>query len=235
LGRCDDIADHNTAREFRESLLQFLFVVIAGRLFNLTSDLSNAALDVRALARTFDDRGVFFVDRNAFGFTEVFQLDVLKLDPEIFGNAFAAGQHRDVFQHRLATIAEARGFDRADLQRPAQFVHDQRGERFAFHVFRDDEQWTSSFRDFLEQRKHVLQARYFLLVNQDVRIFEDGFHLLRVGDEVGRQITFVELHALDDFQRGLDRFRFLDRDRAVLADLVHGVGDDLADRLVPVG
>jgi len=30
-------------------------------------------------------------------------------------------------------------------------------------------------------------------------------------------------------------FRFLDRDRAVLANLVHRIGDDLADRLVPVG
>ena len=93
----------------------------------------------------------------------------------------------------------------------------------------------AGFRDFLEQRKQVLQARDFLLVNEDVSVFENGFHRLRVGHEVGRQITFVELHALDHFERGLDRFGFLDGDGAVLADLVHGVGDDLADRLVPVG
>ena len=30
-----------------------------------------------------------------------------------------AGEHRDVFEHRLATIAESRGFDRGDLQRAA--------------------------------------------------------------------------------------------------------------------
>ena len=147
----------------------------------------------------------------------------------------AAGQHRDVFQHRLATIAEARRFHRADLQRAAQFVHDQGRERFAFHVLGDDEERRAGFRDFLEQRKHVLQARDFFLVNEDVGVLENGFHRFRVRHEVGRQITFVELHALDDFERGLDRFRFLDRDRAVLADLVHRVGDDLADRLVPVG
>ena len=36
-------------------------------------------------------------------------------------------------------------------------------------------------------------------------------------------------------RRGFDRLGFFDGDRAVLADLVHRVGDDLADRRVPVG
>src|SRR5207244_8796644 len=124
----------------------------AGRLFNLTTDLGDARLDIGTLAGTFDNRGVFLVDGDTLGFAEIFNLDVLELDPEIFADQFSAGQHRDVFHHRLATIAEARSFDRADLQRPAQFVHDQSRERFAFHVFRDDEQWTSGFRNFLKQR-----------------------------------------------------------------------------------
>src|SRR5205807_5054390 len=59
LGRCADINNGNTAREFREALLQFLFVVIAGRLFNLTTDLGDARLDVGVLATTFDNGGVF--------------------------------------------------------------------------------------------------------------------------------------------------------------------------------
>src|SRR5439155_16605355 len=115
LGRCADIDDGNTAREFRKSLLQFLAIVIAGRLFNLTTDLSDPALDVGVLARTFDNRGVFLVDGHALGLAQVFELDVLELDPEVFADHFAAGQHRDVFQHRLATIAEARSFYRAEL------------------------------------------------------------------------------------------------------------------------
>ena len=36
-------------------------------------------------------------------------------------------------------------------------------------------------------------------------------------------------------RRGLERLGLFDRDHAVLADLGHGVGDDLADRLVAVG
>ena len=45
----------------------------------------------------------------------------------------------------------------------------------------------------------------------------------------------VEAHALDDVEDGLHRPRFLDGDDAVLADLLHGLGDDLADGLVVVG
>jgi hypothetical protein len=57
----------------------------------------------------------------------------------------------------------------------------------------------------------------------------------RVGDEVRRQVAAVELHALDDVELGLQALRVLDRDHALLADLLHRVGDDVADRLVAVG
>ena len=58
---------------------------------------------------------------------------------------------------------------------------------------------------------------------------------LGVGHEVGRDVALVELHAFDDVEGGFDRLGFFDRDGAVLADLVHRVGDDVADGRVPVG
>src|SRR5262249_31940995 len=138
LGRSADVDDCNAAGEFRQALLQFLAIVIAGRLFNLTTDLGNAALDIGVLASAFDNGGVFLVDSNALGLAHIFNLDVLKFDTEVFADQSAAGEHRDVFQHRLPTIAEARSFDRANLQRAAQFVHDQGRKRFAFHVLSND-------------------------------------------------------------------------------------------------
>ena len=59
--------------------------------------------------------------------------------------------------------------------------------------------------------------------------------LLGVVDEVGRQVAAVELHAFDDVEFGVQRLAVFDGDDAFLADLVHRVGDDLADRLVAVG
>src|SRR5207249_693529 len=127
LGRSADVDDRHTAREFGETLLEFFAIVIAGRFFNLTPDLGDATLDIDLLAFAFDNGGVLLVDRGALGPAEVFELHVLELDAEIFRDATTTGQHRNVFQHRLATIAEAGRLDRADLQCAAQFVHDQSG------------------------------------------------------------------------------------------------------------
>ncbi len=43
------------------------------------------------------------------------------------------------------------------------------------------------------------------------------------------------MHALDYFKRRLHHFGLLDGDHAVLADLLHGFGNDAANLLVGVG
>ena len=45
--------------------------------------------------------------------------------------------------------------------------------------------------------------RDLLLVDQDQRLFDDDFHALRIGDEVGREVAAIELHALDDVERSV--------------------------------
>ena len=52
---------------------------------------------------------------------------------------------------------------------------------------------------------------------------------LLVVDEIRRQVTAIELHAFDDIQLVLQSRSFLNRDDAFLADLLHRLGDDLAD------
>src|SRR3546814_13780767 len=59
--------------------------------------------------------------------------------------------------------------------------------------------------------------------------------LVGVVDEVGRQVAAVELHAFDDVQFVFQRFAVFNGNNAFLADLVHGVGDDFANRCVAVG
>src|SRR5262249_21069011 len=68
-----------------------------------------------------------------------------------------------------------------------------------------------------------------LLVDQDVRVFELSDHFLRVRHEIGREIAAVELHAFDNVEFGLEALRLLDRDDALIADLLHGLGNHLAD------
>ena len=87
----------------------------------------------------------------------------------------------------------------------------------------------------LEDRHQVAGGADLLLVDEDVGVFEDGLHRVGVGDEVGREVALVELHAFDELDGGVEALAFFDGDDAVLADLVHGVGDHLADLLVLVG
>jgi len=70
-------------------------------------------------------------------------------------------------------------------------------------------------------------AEIFLSVIR-MRGVQNRLHPIGVGDEVGRDIAAVELHPLvySFSSRGTALPR---RDHAVLADLVHDLGDDVAD------
>ena len=235
LGRRTDLDDRDAAHQLGQPLLQLLAVVVGGRVLDLRANLLHAALDGRRRAAALDDRGVVLVDGDLLGLAEIVELDALELDAEVLGDRPAAGEDRDVLEHRLAAIAEAGRLDRRGLQRAAQLVDDQRGERLALDVLRDDQQRPTEARHLLEHRQQVLHRRDLLLVNQDDRVLEHDFHALGVGHEVGREIPAVELHTFDDVERGLERLGLFDRDDAVLADLVHRFSDDLADRRVAVG
>ena len=154
--------------------------------------------------------------------------------PSSSADELAAGEDGDVFQHRLAAIAEAGRLHGGDFQSAAQLVDDQRGERLAFEVLGDDEERLARLHHGFEHRQHGLQLRQLLLVEQYVGVLELGHHLLGIGDEVGREIAAVELHALDDLDFGVERLGLLDGDDALVADLLHRVGDHLADRRIAV-
>src|SRR2546427_7187465 len=229
-----DLDDGDAADQLRQPLLQLLAVVVRRGVLDLGAELFHAPLDGGRRARPFDDRRIVLIDRDLLRLAEVFQLDVLELEAKIVGDGLAAGERGDVLEHGLAAIAEAGRLDGRRVQRAAQLVDDERRQRFALDVLRDDEQRLAEARDLLEHGEQVLHGADFLLVNQDDRVLEHDFHPLRVGHEVGRQVAAVELHALDDVERRLHALGLFDRDHAVLADLVHRIGDDLPDRLVVV-
>src|SRR3546814_20281235 len=103
-------------------LLELLAIVIAGGVFDLGTDRFGTALDRVGITGAIDERGVVLVDRDALGGAEHAERDVFELDPEILGDDFALAQDRDVLEHRLAAIAEARRLDRGDLQPATQLV-----------------------------------------------------------------------------------------------------------------
>ena len=196
---------------------------------DLAANLLDAPVDLLAIAGAADDRGVILVDNDALGATELLDGHMLEFDAEILGDDLSARQHRNVLKHRFATIAEPGRFDRAALERAANLIDDQRGEGLALDILSHDQQRACRFRDLLQQRNQILEDADLAVRDEDQRILQHGLHLLRVGDEVRRDKAAVELHAFDDIERGLGGLGFLDRDHALAADLVHGVGHEFAD------
>src|SRR5262249_41397249 len=109
LGRAADADPRDAARELGEPLLQLLAVIVGGRLLDLLLDLADARFDVLLLAGAVDDRGLLFLDDDLLGAAEHLQRHVLELDAEVFRDELAAGEDRDVLEHGLAAVAEARG------------------------------------------------------------------------------------------------------------------------------
>src|SRR5580700_45321 len=235
LGGAADAVHRNAARELGKTFLQLLAVVVGGGLLDLRLDLRDAVLDVFLLAAAVDDRGVLLVDHHLLGLAEHRQRDVLELDAKVFADRLAAGQDGDVLQHGLAAIAEAGRLYGCDFQAAAQLVDHKRGQRLALDVFGDDEERLAGLHHGLEQREQLVERGQLLLVDEDVGVLHLNAHLVGVGDEVGRDIAAVELHALDDVELGLEALGLFHRDDAFVADLFHGLGQIVADLLVAIG
>ena len=235
LGGCADIDHGHAADQLGQPLLQLLAIVVRGGILDLGADLLDPAGQFLLVAGAIDDGGVVLVDDHALGGAQVIDRDVLQLDAEILGDHLAAGEDGDILEHGLAAVTETRGLDRGHVQGAAQLVDHQGGQGLAVHVLGDDDERLAHLGHGLEHRQQILHARDLLLVDEDERLVHAHFHPLRVSDKVGREIAAVELHTLDHVQAGLHGLGFLDRDHAFLADLVHGLGDDVADGLVVVG
>src|SRR5690606_21867518 len=88
--------------------------------------------------------------------------------------------------------------------------------------------------DLLQHRHQVVDRRDLLVGDQDVGIIQHRFLAIGVGDEVRRDVALVELHAFGELEFQAEGLAVLDGDHAVLADLLHRLGDHLADGLVVV-
>ena len=87
-----------------------------------------------------DDRRVVLGDDDAAGAAELRDLRVLELEAHLLGDDLAAGEDRDVLEHALAAVAEARGLHGDAGEGAAQLVDDERGQGLALDVLGDDQQ-----------------------------------------------------------------------------------------------
>ena len=235
LGGSTNVNYCNTTCQLGKAFLKLFAVVIGSGFFDLTTNLLNATLDLGSLSGTLDHNGVLLVDGDALSLPKIGELNVLELDAQVLGNATTSGKDSYVAKHFLATIAETGSLYCTCVQGSTQLVDHQGCQSFTLDVLSDDQERLAFLGNKLKERKKVVESSDLLFVDQDVAILKGRFHGFVVGAEVGAKVTLVELHAFNDFQGSLDGFRFLYGDGAVLADLIHCIGDDVTDFLVPVG
>ena len=235
FGRRTDTDHGNTACQLGNALLQLFFVVVAGRVVDLFAHRRNTRLDGFLVTGAVDDRGVFLAHFDLLRTTQILQGHVLEFQAEFFRDHSTAGQDRDVFQHGFATIAETWRLDGGGFQDAAQVVHDQGGQCLTIDIFGDDQQRTTGLGDLFEYRQQVTNVGNLLVVQHDEWIFQQRDLLVRVVDEIGRQVAAIELHAFDDFQFHFQALAVFDSDDAFLANLFHGFSDLLANIGIRVG
>ena len=131
LGGGADMDHRHPAGEPGDPLLQLLAVPVAVTFLRLAAQLGDAPVDGLLVSAAFDDGRGFLVDRDAPGPAQLLDAGVLQPQPDLLGDHLPTGEDGDVFQHRLAAVAEPRRLHGDRGERAAQFVDHQRRQRLA--------------------------------------------------------------------------------------------------------
>ena len=86
-----------------------------------------------------------------------------------------------------------------------------------------------------QDRNQIFNVGDLLFEHQYVGVFKNAFHRIRVGHEIGREVTAIELHTFNPFDFGFEAFAFVDSDNAIFTNFFHGSGQLVADFSVVVG
>ena len=96
-------------------------------------------------------------------------------------------------------------------------------------------QRSTRLHDLFEDGQHVTHGRDLARDEQDVGVLQNGLLALGVGREIGGDVALVKAHAFDEVHVHAEGLALFNGNDAVLADLVDGVGDHLADLVVGRG
>ena len=98
LGGSTDVDNSHTTGQLGQAFLQLLSIVIGSCLLDLAANLIHSSLDLGGLARAFNNSRILLINNNALPSSKIAQLDGLKFDAEILGDAAASGQDGDILE-----------------------------------------------------------------------------------------------------------------------------------------
>ena len=236
FGGTANLDDSDTARELGKTLLELLLLILGGAgVSHDTADLLAALGDGVLAALAVQENGVLLGDGDGAGGTEHIGSGLLKLDVKVIAENGTVGQDSEIAKDGLAVVTEARSLDGSDLELATELVENADSKSLTVNVLSNDDKGTALLLGSLESGDDVLDSGNLLLGEEDQRVLELDLGALGVGDEVRGDVTAVELHSFGDLKLVLDGLALLDGDDTLLADLLHGVGEELANVCVAVG
>lgn len=236
LARATNLDNGNTATELGQSLLELSPVVVrSGRVVDQSSDLLASRLDEVLVTLAVEDDSVLLGNGNGAGGTEHVGGGLLKLDVELVSEDGTAGEDGNITEDRLSVVTKAGGLDSGDGELTSELVEDDGSESLTVNVLGDDQQRSTGLGGDLKRRKDVLKSRDLLLGEEDEGLLELDTLVLGVGDEVRGDEASVESHTLGNLNLVVNGSTFLDGDDTLLADLLHGLGNDGTDVGITVG
>ncbi|GKT57007.1 unnamed protein product [Colletotrichum tofieldiae] len=236
LGGATDLDDGDTTRELGKTLLELLLLVIrGGGVAHDTTDLLAALGDGVLGTFAVQKDSVLLGDGDGAGGAEHVRGGLLELDVKLVTEDGTVGEDSQVTEDGLAVVTEAGGLDGGNLELATELVENADGESLTLDVLGNDDQRASHLGRSLKGGNDVLDGGDLLLGEEDQGLLELNLLRLGVGDEVGGDKAAVEAHTLGDLELVNQSLALLDGDDTLLADLLHGVGDQTANLLVTVG
>lgn len=231
-----DLDNGNTTRELGKTLLELLLLVVRGG--GVSHDATDllAALGNRVLgAITVQDNGVLLGDGDGTGGAEELGSGLLELEVELVSEDGSVGENGKIAKDGLAVVTEAGSLDSSNLKLATELVENADSKSLTVDVLSNDDKGTALLGGGLKSRDDVLDGRDLLLREEDERLLKLNLLGLGVGDEVGGDEATVETHTLGNLELIVHGLALLDGDNTLLANLLHGVGNQLADVGITVG
>jgi hypothetical protein len=235
LGGRADLDDGDAAGQLGEALLELLAVVVGVGVLDLGADLVDAALISVGVAGTLDDGGLVLGDDDLAGRPSRSRVMFSSLRPTSSEMTWPPVRIAMSCSMALRRSPKPGALTATDLNVPRILLTTRVARASPSTSSAMITQRLAGLHDLLEHGQQVLDREILRVDDEDVRVVEDGFHALGVGDEVRRDVALVEAHALGELELHAEGVGLLDGDDAVLADLVDGLGDHLADLLVGGG
>ena len=91
-----------------------------------------------------------------------------ELNPEILGNWLPASEHRHIFQHGLAPIAEAWCLNGDAPEDAAQLIDDEGSEGFSLNVLGHEQDGLAALGHLLQKRKEIFQIPDLAIAQEDI-------------------------------------------------------------------